>query len=545
MNERHLILCGGLDGTKRSGVKVHRLRLGNGSEEISLDIGAITEKMLQKLPPAMHDLLKIATYVYVGDQVISRGGIRSFDYAEKWNRDLCFEIPVQEIDLWSDDTIKNLLEEALSFVSGDTYTFNFVKRPPSPFPEFLNFTTDAEPDYKFDEVVLFSGGLDSFTGAVEEVVANSKCPVLVSHQSNNKMVNLQRGLYDYLVGLRPSGQKPLHVHVMINKDKQLTRDTNQRTRSFLFAALGAIVANAFNLKRVRFYENGVTSCNLSWDFGGPTWQARATRVTHPKFLYLLSDLVSALTDDDFCFENPYLFKTRAEICTRLKELQHQAQIRQTRSCAKSVFRLPHTHCGVCSQCVDRRFATLAAQCAEHDPDLLYVLQLFSDALDEPCDRAMALGYVGFSNLVEGLTPENFIQKFSSEVHEIARYVEAPSREQALRALYLLHKRHAEKVNGVLEQKVKESTQAIVRGKIPARCLITMVARQEHLHLSKGLVTQGTKETKHGKGKLNEKVRNLLELTHGLTATQIAKRIGNTTPAAVWKTRAWKSSARQK
>lgn len=263
MSERHLILCGGLNGKKRAGAKVHCLKLGKGTEEISLDIGAITEKMVQQLPPAMYDLLKIATYVYVGDQMISRGGIRSFDYAEKWNRDLCFEIPVQEIDIWSDGEIKSLLEEALSFVSGDTYTLNFVKRPPSSFPEFLNFKADTKPVHKFDEVVLFSGGLDSFTGAVEEIVANSKCPVLVSHQSNNKMVSLQHGLYNYLVGLQPAGPKPLHIHVMINKDKKLTRDTNQRTRSFLFAALGAIVSDAFGLKRVRFYENGVTSCNLS------------------------------------------------------------------------------------------------------------------------------------------------------------------------------------------------------------------------------------------------------------------------------------------
>ncbi len=543
MSERHLILCGGLDRKTRAVAKVHRLRLGKGAEEISLDIGAITEKMAGKLPPAMHDLLKIATYVYVGDQVISRGGIRSFDYAEKWNRDLCFEIPVQEIDLWSDDTIKNLLEEALSFVSGDTYTLNFVKRPSSSFPEFLNFTTDAEPDYKFDEVVLFSGGLDSFTGAVEEVVANSKCPVLVSHQSNNKMVSLQRGLYDYLVNLGPSGQKPLHVHVMINKDKKLTRDTNQRTRSFLFAALGTIVANAFNLKRVRFYENGVTSCNLSWDFGGPTWQARATRVTHPKFLYLLSDLVSALTDDDFRFENPYLFKTRTEVCVRLKELQHQAQIRQTRSCAKSVFRHPHTHCGVCSQCIDRRFATLAAQCAEYDPDWLYVLRLFEDELEQPYDRAMVLGYAAFANSLESMTAESFIGKFSSEVHDIAKYVEIPNREEALRALYLMHKRHAENVNNVLEQKVKENTQAIIRGKLPARGLITMIAKQEHLHPGKSMVPKVPKETKHGKGELNQQVKNLLELDLRLTAPQIAQRIGNTTADAVRQTLAWKNRKR--
>lgn len=540
MPERHLILCGGIDGTKRSGVKVHRLRLGKGSGEISLDVGAITEKMLQKLPPVMHDLLKIATYVYVADQAISRGGVKSFDYAEKWNRDICFEIPVQEIDLWSNDEIKSLLEETLSFVSGDTYTFNFVKRPPSPFPEFLNFKADAEPDYKFDEVVLFSGGLDSFTGAVDEVIANNKCPVLVSHQSNNKMVSLQCRLYDYLAGLRPLGLKPLHVHVMINKDKRLTRDTNQRTRSFLFATLGAVVANAFSLKRVKFYENGVTSCNLSWDFGGPTWQARATRVTHPKFMNLLSNLVSALIDDDFCFENPYFSKTKTEVCLKLKELHHEPYISETRSCAKSVYHKPQTHCGTCSQCIDRRFATLAAECAEYDPDWLYVLNIFTDNLDSIHDRAMAAGFAGFATRLEKMSIDDFVTKYSSEVYEIAKYIPSVNRDEAMRAIFNLHYRHAQKVNSVLDTAIGEQIAPIRKGILPDTCLLSMVARKEHLNIGRLLAKRAKAGKKHAKEELNKDVAKLLELNPARTASEIAERIENTSASSVRQTQAWKN-----
>jgi len=124
--------------------------------------------------------------------------------------------------VWTDPEIRTLLEETLAFASGDTYSFEFVYQPEDQFPKFLNFPSEIVSKYKYDEVLLFSGGLDSFAGVVEEVVANKNHPILVSHQSNNKLVGLQRTLFAYVIGLCKSGLKPLHVPVMINKKKELT-----------------------------------------------------------------------------------------------------------------------------------------------------------------------------------------------------------------------------------------------------------------------------------------------------------------------------------
>ena len=68
----------------------------------------------------------------------------------------------------------------------------------------------------------------------------------------------------------------------MNKDKALGREYTQRTRSFLFAALGVTFARMSGLDRLRFYENGVVSLNLP-----PSPQvvgARASRTTHPRVL---------------------------------------------------------------------------------------------------------------------------------------------------------------------------------------------------------------------------------------------------------------------
>ncbi|MFX0198512.1 MAG: hypothetical protein ACFFCW_20525 [Candidatus Hodarchaeota archaeon] len=545
MLEQHFVICGDIETVGANKALVHKLKLGKDKHkgQIYLDIDSITEKMVQDLPDVMHDLLEIATYVYVGDQIVSRGGERRFDYGKKWHRCLNFKIPVRENEIWSDPEIRGLLEEALSFVSGDTYTFDFVPQSKDAFPGFLNFRTEIEPRYEYNQVLLFSGGLDSFTGAIEEILGNKNCPVLVSHQSNYKLVSLQRKLHEYLLSLCESGPEPLHVPVMINKEKRLTRETSQRTRSFLYASLGTIVASIFGLNCVRFYENGVISCNLSFD--GQTPQARSTRVTHPKFLSLLSRVVSAVLDHDFYFENPYFSKTRTGVCLRLKELHHERQISATRSCAKAVYVKPETHCGTCFQCIGRRFATLASKCQDYDPQLLYALNIFTDNLDNIHDRAMAAGFAGFATRLDRMTLDDFVIRYSSEVHEITGYIPSVSREEAMRALFKLHRRHAQKVNGVLDASIAENISSIRKGLLPDTCLLSMVARKEHLDIDKLFKKRKEAGKKHAKGELEKKVSNLLDQDHYMSAQEIANRIGNTTADAIRHTMAWKKKHRKR
>ncbi len=489
MSKTHVILCGGNVAGPKNAL---RLELGKGRGKMSLDVDALTEKTMQRLPAALHDLLEIATYVYVADQAISRGGTKEFEYGKKWVRHIQLRIPVREYDLWSAPEINELLSEALSFVSGDIYEFRFSRQSTDDFPAFLNFRANAEPRFKHDEVVLFSGGLDSFTGAVDEVVGHNKCPVLVSHQSNRKMTKLQRILHEYIVGLRSSGLKPLHVPVTVNKDKRLTRDTCQRSRSFLYASLGTVIARMFGLNRVKFYENGIVTCKLPLD--GQTLQARSTRVTHPKFLRLLSTVISEVTNSDFQVENPYFLKTKTEVCMRLKELHHAPYMRKTRSCARSVYRKPRNHCGTCSQCIDRRFATLASECQEYDPDFFYALNIFTDKLDNAYNRAMAARFVGLATKIERMTIDGFVQYFSSHIHEIANYMEGQDREEKFKELFALHQRHAAKVNQVIEAKCKESMSDLRKGILPDTCLVSMVASREHLNTGNVLRANGDKLT---------------------------------------------------
>lgn len=60
------------------------------------------------------------------------------------------------------------------------------------------------------------------------------------------------------------------------------KEGTHRSRSFLFAALGGITAQAFGLDRISFHENGVVSLNLPPV--GNVLGTRATRTTHPQTL---------------------------------------------------------------------------------------------------------------------------------------------------------------------------------------------------------------------------------------------------------------------
>ena len=156
--------------------------------------------------------------------------------------------------------MRTALYETLGFLSDDEYEFNFKKlRREQPAARYLDFSHDPDAGFQAEEVMLFSGGLDSLGGAVHEVLDEKRSVALVSHRSSLKIDAKQQQLKRDFAAR--SSRKPLHVPVWVNKEKALGREFTQRSRSFLFAALDAVVARLFNLWRVRVYENGVVSIN--------------------------------------------------------------------------------------------------------------------------------------------------------------------------------------------------------------------------------------------------------------------------------------------
>ena len=363
MSDEHLILCGGAGhkASRRGRPDVLRLDTDARRGSVNLRIGDISRQMVANLPDVATDLIEIAAYVYCADQAITRGGSQEIKYGKKWRRSFRFEIPVRMPEVWSAQDVRDELIHTLGFLSDDDYEFSFTKLTrPAPFQRYLELSAMCDQPPEVDEVLLFSGGLDSLGGAVQRVLQQKKKVALVSHRSVGKISRRQRDLVSELAQrVGDPKLKPLHVPVLINKDKTLGREYTQRSRSFLYASLAAVVARIFRLDRIRFYENGVTSLNLP--ICAQVIGARATRTTHPKVLRGLGSLFSLLFDCDFLVENPFLWKTKTDVISEIRQAGYGDLCRHTVSCMHTwEMTTLHTHCGRCSQCIDRRLSALAA-----------------------------------------------------------------------------------------------------------------------------------------------------------------------------------------
>jgi hypothetical protein len=192
-----------------------------------------------------------------------------------------FTIPVRLPDLWEAEPVKSALCETLGFLSDDTYSFSFVKAKKSLAQKQAYFPGLAKGAFEPDEIALFSGGVDSFAGTVIDLVDNKKKLALVGHHSATKIFSVQKEL---IQGLKENGfsSQVFYVPVNVTNSGVSARVFSQRARSFLFAALGIVVARMFGHQAFTFYENGVISINLP--LAGDVLGARATRTTHPKVL---------------------------------------------------------------------------------------------------------------------------------------------------------------------------------------------------------------------------------------------------------------------
>jgi hypothetical protein len=163
--------------------------------------------------------------------------------------------------VWTSPAVQDALTATLSFLSEAEYTFEFSHtRRDHSLDGFINY--DKTPFHgRVEDVVMFSGGLDSLAGAVKEAVEDRRQILLVNHRPTEKPTWRDTALLRQLA--RHAGDRaPLHFPIRVNKVKRLGKEFTQRTRSFLFAALGTTFARMIGLNRLRFYENGVVSLNL-------------------------------------------------------------------------------------------------------------------------------------------------------------------------------------------------------------------------------------------------------------------------------------------
>jgi len=479
-NER-TILCGDAGGKMIAGDGVSsehaplRLRLWGRDPEVTLRIEHLSSALRRNVRPRFVDLIEIATYVYCADQAVTRGGAGVDNLGEDWRRSLNFTIPVREPDFWSSKPVIDALRETLGFLSEDRYSFDFRPLTDAPQEPSHLFSDDPSEEHvargkEPEGVVLFSGGLDSLGGAVQEAVVDKRRIVLVTHRPTEKL-NVRQDTLCGLLDLKAGAFRPRYVPVTINKKKFLSREYTQRSRSFLYASLAAAVAQAHGLDGIRFYENGVVSLNLP--LSPQVVGAKATRTTHPRVINGFRTLLSLVASRPFAVDNPFLWKTKTEVVRLIANEACADLLGLSTSCTHTwEMTRKHPHCGKCSQCIDRRFAVLAAAQAVHDPADGYGVDLLIDPRPAGEHRTMLSSYVETASNISKMGDLEFFARYG-EVARVVRHL-CGGADAVAAKVFDLYKRHATAVCGVIDDAIARYSTQIRNRELPADCLLRMV-----------------------------------------------------------------------
>lgn len=477
-----LIYCGELctiDASKGSQIK--RLTYFDTADvHANIKIGLSKfVKDISLLPARIIDLLEIAAYVFAADRLSDRGDRSSLNN-KGWARTFEFHIPVRDYDFWSTTKAIPYISEALVFMTGDRkYQFHF--EPYNTIPNVdpnhqLSMFTDEFQDISEAEstkIMLFSGGLDSLAGAIECLNASSNQKLcLVSHRSNTNVTSTQTIIAKHLQERYPGRIKHYYFEChFMNHTKSI--EETQRTRMFLFSAIAFAICCCYSKHELYVYENGITSINLPKQ--ADTFNARASRTTHPKTLALLQKGYQCF-DEEFRIFAPYWNRTKADILEVLKKNQELDILSSTVSCSSTRSKPQNVqHCGCCSQCIDRRFAVYANDLQDYDA--LYENDFIRLIPDDESNQRL------YNTLrlaaMEGIhCSYDFLAKFMNEIDDILDYIPGDNPDDKFNTIYRLFCRYGDSILSAAQQMRNQNDNIIEP--VPKNSLLEMIANRDYL-----------------------------------------------------------------
>ncbi|MVT09516.1 PD-(D/E)XK nuclease domain-containing protein [Chitinophaga tropicalis] len=447
----HIILCGGATPPRKAkkipDSHVHKLNINPAApgHNVNLELPHFVKSVNCYFLDRIKDLLEIAGYVYAADRMIGRGGTDRLEY-HSWSRELHFIIKVRDAAFWSDSNVGQALASALTFVSGDkSYNFTFQSGGNDIGQRNLYDHESISLDKKDNSIIaLFSGGLDSLAGALETLTTTDKNLILISHRSNSTGVaKIQNDIYGLLDKDFPGRIQYFTFYCNLHGERAV--EETQRTRIFLYTAIAYSLSTLASEKEIYVFENGVTSLNFSKR--ADLINARASRTTHPKTLKLLEDFYSIVGEEKRPIVHPFLHNTKTDIFNKIKDADKLSYINSTISCTKTFLRFENnsqaSHCGGCSQCVDRRLAAFAAGLEEHDA--IYDVDISKDPINNAEARTHVFDYIRSIVRYSELTELNFQYEMLAEIADIIPYLTGYRPSEKALTIYALLNKHATQV----------------------------------------------------------------------------------------------------
>ena len=444
------------------------------NRNVRIEIDALRIGLLDEIPKRLDDLISIAAVVYSADTRVKRGTEKDV-FSTKWNRDIKIFIPVHDQGFWDTD-IKNDLEDTLSFLTGDNWWFSFVKKDSSvPVQRFI-FKERIGDLPKVSTVISFSGGVDSLAAVINTSSSGHK-PLLISHRAAPIISSRQTNLVQSLRDCYNEWPFP-HISMWLNrKGGSRTKENTQRSRSFVYSCLSAVSAIILNVNDIMLCDNGIVSINLPQS--SQTIGTQNTRSTHPKFINKVQNLFQKVSGNKkLSVKNALVYNTKKETMEIILNSGHPELLQETNSCAHTEGMTTYQpHCGTCSQCIDRRFSSIAANMNEYDLKERYQKDIFLDELDDGHEKTYVENYVRFATILSKIPSA---EAFFSEFPQLIECLDDNDIEGSAKKIFDMYQRHQVDINKVLENKIIENAKNLVAGNLPESSLLKIVATGKHL-----------------------------------------------------------------
>lgn len=317
-------------------------------KNLRLDTRDLTSFFFARFDRRLFDLLVVAAAVEFCDRIKRRP-------AWGWSRSFAVRVAVHEPEVWSAPETKALLEEALSFLTGDVWRFQFeARRKDEPAPVTVSLPL---PPYRA-LIMPYSEGLDSL--AVH---------ALTAHATNSELVRVRLGAGGVDKAALDKDRKPF-ARVPYKVSVPSSAESSARSRGFKFAVVTAIAAAMSEVQRIIVTESGQGALGPVLVRSG---HAYPDYRVHPAFSRKMESLFLALTGHEVRYEYPRLWHTKGETLAAAKALPTPPDfVTRTRSCWQSSQHASvdgaRRQCGICAACILRR------------------LSIFTAEIDEPAER---------------------------------------------------------------------------------------------------------------------------------------------------------------
>ncbi|MBB4798719.1 7-cyano-7-deazaguanine synthase in queuosine biosynthesis [Brevundimonas bullata] len=346
-------------------------------ESLRLDTRGLTSFFFARFDRRLFDLLVVAAAVEFCDRIQRRPGWG-------WSRSFDVRVSVHDPKLWAAPEITALLEETLSFLTGDVWRFRFeARREAEPDPVSAQLPL---PPYRA-LIMPYSEGLDSL--AVH---------ALTAHATNSELVRVRLGSGGVDRQALDKDRKPF-ARVPYKISVPNSPESSARSRGFKFAVVTAIAAAMSDVQRIIVTESGQGALGPVLVRSG---HAYPDYRVHPAFSRKMERLFLALTGHEIRYDYPRLWHTKGETLAAAKALSTPPDfVTRTRSCWQSSQQASvegaRRQCGICAACMLRR------------------LSMFTAEIDEPADR-----YV-WENLTVADFDAGAASAFQGHTHALREY----------------------------------------------------------------------------------------------------------------------------